>query len=81
MADRTLLFNLADRLDQFPQAPMTERLAKAQALVVTEAAHGPGAYSEYVEHHLVTHLPPIERGITRGEYAARLRLVAQEVAA
>ncbi|MFE3123898.1 hypothetical protein ACFXHD_10795 [Streptomyces hydrogenans] len=82
MADRVYLLqlDLADRLDKhYADAPMTQRLAEAQALIVSEAAYGPGTYSEQVEHHLVAGLPNIEDGDTRGEYAARLRLIAQGV--
>ncbi|MFE2555997.1 hypothetical protein ACFXGT_08165 [Streptomyces sp. NPDC059352] len=78
MADHTplLLLNLADRIDQFPHAAMTQKLVEAQALNVAEAMYGPGAYSEQIEHHLLTQVPPIRPGDTRGEYAARLRLMA-----
>lgn len=78
MADHTpiLLLNLADRIDQFPDAPMTQKLVEAQALFVTEAMHGPGTYSEQVEHHLLTKVPPILPGDTRDTYAARCRLYA-----
>ncbi|MFD0078206.1 hypothetical protein ACFVIY_37895 [Streptomyces sp. NPDC127166] len=78
MADTTrLLLALADRLDaHHGDSPMTQRLAEAQALRVTEAEHGPGAYSEHVEHHLLASLPSIEPGETRDAYAGRLRGMA-----
>ncbi|MFE5895850.1 hypothetical protein ACFQ67_00215 [Streptomyces sp. NPDC056488] len=73
---------LADRIDhEFAEAPMTQRLAESQALRVTEAMYGPGTYSEQAEHALVTSLPPVLPGDTRADYATRLRLFAQGVAA
>ncbi|MFF5285212.1 hypothetical protein [Streptomyces sp. NPDC013171] len=77
-----LLLALADRLDaHHGNAPMTQRLAEAQALHVTEAAHGPGAYSEHVEHHLLASLPPIQPDENRSDYAGRLRGLAEGVSA
>ncbi|MFB7589356.1 hypothetical protein [Streptomyces sp. NPDC056169] len=84
MADQTraLLRDLANCLDgQFREAPMTKRLADAQALIVADAAFGPGTYSELAERRLLDKLPPILPGDTRDAYAQRLRLIAEEVAA
>ncbi|MFC8491803.1 hypothetical protein ACFUJU_13570 [Streptomyces sp. NPDC057235] len=73
---------LADRIDgEFAEAPMTLRLATAQALRVAEDTYGPGTYSEQVEHALVISLPQVLPGDTRADYATRLRLFAQGVAA
>lgn len=73
-----LLLDLADRLvAKHAGAVMTEELALAQALVVTENAYGSSAYAEHVERALVASLPPILRGDTRDVYAARLRLIAE----
>lgn len=69
---------LADRLDaEHADHPMTQKLADAQALRVAEDTYGEGTYSEQAEHALVSSLPPIRQGDTRGMYAARLRLVAE----
>ncbi|MFC9700903.1 hypothetical protein ACFTWD_09450 [Streptomyces sp. NPDC056943] len=84
MADptRALLRALADSLDgQFREAPMTQRLADAQTLVVADAMFGPGTYSELAERRLLDKLPPILPADTRDTYAQRLRLIAEEVAA
>ncbi|MFC8583313.1 hypothetical protein ACFUGD_01870 [Streptomyces sp. NPDC057217] len=88
MADRfrldVLQHALADRIDadaEFAGVPMTRKLAEAQALRVVDAMYGPGTYSEQAEHALVDSLPEILPGDTRDQYAARLRLFAQGVAA
>jgi hypothetical protein len=74
----TLLNQVADRLDEkFSDKPMLEPLALAQALVVAERTGTPMA----AERAIVAALPPVRAGDTRGDYATRVRLIAQEVAA
>ncbi|MFF8839594.1 hypothetical protein [Streptomyces sp. NPDC015130] len=78
----TLLNQVADRLDEkYAHKPMLEPLALAQALVVAEHTHGPTPAADAAERAIVATLPPIRTGDTRAEYAARVRLIAQEVAA
>ncbi|MFE0699139.1 hypothetical protein [Streptomyces sp. NPDC058872] len=73
---------LADRLDaEHADHPMTQKLAEAQALRVTEATYGEGTYSDHVEKALIDSLPLILPGETRDTYAARLRLEATGVVA
>ncbi|MGW0034697.1 hypothetical protein ACWDXD_33390 [Streptomyces sp. NPDC003314] len=78
----TLLTQVADRLDEkYADKPMLEPLAPAQALVVAERAHGRGPAADTAERAIVTALPPVRPGDTRADYATRVRLIAQEVAA
>lgn len=78
----TLLTQVADRLDEkHADKPMIEPLALAQALVVAERAHGRGPTADTAERAIVAALPPVRSGDTRGDYAARVRLIAKGVAA
>ncbi|WP_170313883.1 hypothetical protein [Streptomyces filamentosus] len=73
----TLLTALADRLvAKYATKAVTERLVLAQCLVIADTAHTSGAAAEAAENALIAALPPIRPGDTRGEYAARLRLIA-----
>jgi hypothetical protein len=76
------LYRFADRLDtRRPRAAMTEALRRAQALVLAEQIDGPVEAAEATERALLALLPAVEDRQTRGQYAARVRIVATGVTA
>ncbi|MFC8494735.1 hypothetical protein ACFUJU_28865 [Streptomyces sp. NPDC057235] len=79
---RKLLADLADTLDRVrPGAEMTEGIRLARPLALAERLHGPGPAANNTERELLAVMPRVRDDETRGEYATRLRLIAQEVAA
>ncbi|WP_030585668.1 hypothetical protein [Streptomyces anulatus] len=77
-----LLGRFADTLDtQRPDAEMREEIRLARALVFAEQLHGPTEAAFAAELDLLAAAPAVRPGITRGEYAALLRLVARGVIA
>ncbi len=78
----TLLGQLADKLSAHrPNDRMLESTRLAQALVYAERMHGPTEAAFDAEQQLLAATPRIDRDITRGEYAALLRLIANGVTA
>lgn len=76
----TLLGRLADTLDaRRPHAEMSEPIRLARALVLAEQLHGPTEAAFDAEQDLLAAAPRVTPGTTRGEYAAKLRLIAQGV--
>ncbi|TXS35741.1 hypothetical protein [Streptomyces sp. OR43] len=79
---RTLLGQLADTLDaRRPNAEMSEPIRLARALVLSEQLHGPTEAAFDAEQDLLAAAPRVTPGTSRGEYAAKLRLIAQGVSA
>ncbi|MEU6702556.1 hypothetical protein [Streptomyces wuyuanensis] len=77
---RRLLRDLADKLSGYrPDAPMHEATRLAQALVFAERIHGTTETAFAAEQQLLAAAPPVRDGITRGEYATLLRLIAEGV--
>lgn len=78
----TLLGHLADTLDaRRPNAEMSEPIRLARCLVLSEQLHGPTEAAFDAEQDLLAAAPRVTPGTTRGEYAAKLRLIAQGVSA
>ncbi|WP_267244375.1 hypothetical protein [Streptomyces sp. PR69] len=77
-ATRTLLVKIANRLTAVrPAGEIHDSRRLALALRYATGAHGfrtPAAND--AERRLLRHMPAIEPGITRGEYALRLRRAA-----
>ncbi|MET7643026.1 hypothetical protein ABZS83_05155 [Streptomyces sp. NPDC005426] len=80
---RTLLGRLADTLDaKRPHAEMLEPIRLARALVLAEQLHPRDPEKAFdTEQDLLAAAPRVTPGTTRGEYAAKLRLIAQGVSA
>ncbi|MFC8704699.1 hypothetical protein ACFUIV_21230 [Streptomyces anulatus] len=77
-----LLGKFADALDQQrPDAEMRDEIRRARALVFAEQLYGPTEKAFDTEQDLLDAAPAVRPGITRGEYAALLRLVARGVSA
>ncbi|MFH9134415.1 hypothetical protein [Streptomyces sp. NPDC017524] len=77
-----LLGRFADTLDtQRPDAEMRDEIRLARALVLAEQLHGPTEKAFAAEQDLLAAAPRVRHGITRGEYAALLRLIARGVSA
>ena len=75
---RALLQQIATRLAaERPQHPMRESLISALALTFATRRHGYGtSRAAAAEERLLAHIPVIEEGTTRGQYAAVLREAA-----
>lgn len=80
---RTALRFIADRLDHVqPHRLMTEAARIGIALTAAHHARNsqPGPAIDELENHLLRRMPyATSRAITRAEYAAHLRLIAQGV--